>query len=358
MSQDIFVEVGHGPTLIDNNILLSDASLRMATQGVAMVHNLICGALTCVGGGTGPRYTPYHIPHRTEVMGFMTILHGDDRFYNNIFVQKWPSKPFTTLRDSSEGTDEENREVGTHVMDEYPTYEEWIQMFDMDTDTPDMVKLDSAHSTRFRSGKGQCYFNGAKACKKETEHLVDTEHEVTVDVICQDGRPVLSTNLYEFLGDFSTGMVNSDILGCAFEPEERYENRTERISSLTEIISADTADCGYFPDRLQLRKTPDGNSGKTDETNQGQVVCVDGGLLQKRGNSKRFKAPPGGHRSDSIGIVDQFPSQRSSDSGLVTLRLSRPPALRNVKSFSHFADARRPRIPPAPGGFRPFRHPP
>ena len=33
MSQDIFVEVGHGPTLIDNNILLSDASLRMATEG-------------------------------------------------------------------------------------------------------------------------------------------------------------------------------------------------------------------------------------------------------------------------------------------------------------------------------------
>ena len=45
-----------------------------------MVHNLICGALTCVGEGTSWRYTPYHMPHRTEVMGFMTILHGDDRF--------------------------------------------------------------------------------------------------------------------------------------------------------------------------------------------------------------------------------------------------------------------------------------
>ena len=52
------------------------------------------------------------------------------------------------------------------------------------------------------------------------------------------------------------------------------KTRTERISSLTEIISADTADCGYFPDRLQLRKTPDGNSGKTDETNQGQMPAV------------------------------------------------------------------------------------
>ena len=225
MSQDIFVEVGHGPTLIDNNILLSDASLRMATQGIAMVHNLICGALTCVGEGTGPRYTPYHIPHRTEVMGFMTILHGDDRFYNNIFVQKWPSDPFVTLRDSSEGTDEENREVGTHVMDAYPTYGEWIQMFDMDTDTPDMVKLEPAHGHRLPVwAKDNAYFNGAKAWRKETRNLVDTRHTVTVEVKTVDGHPVLATDLYEHLGDFSAGMVNSDILGCAFEPEERFEN--------------------------------------------------------------------------------------------------------------------------------------
>ena len=68
-----------------------------------MVHNLICGALTCVGDGTGWRYTPYHMPHRTEVRGFMTILHGDDRFYNNIFVQKWPSEDFITIHDSDDG---------------------------------------------------------------------------------------------------------------------------------------------------------------------------------------------------------------------------------------------------------------
>ena len=190
-----------------------------------MVHNLICGALTCVGEGTGPRYTPYHIPHRTEVMGFMTILHGDDRFYNNIFVQKWPSDPFVTLRDSSEGTDEENREVGTHVMDAYPTYGEWIQMFDMDTDTPDMAKLEPAHGHRLPVwAKDNAYFNGAKAWRKETRNLVDTRHTVTVEVKTVDGHPVLATDLYEHLGDFSAGMVNSDILGCAFEPEERFEN--------------------------------------------------------------------------------------------------------------------------------------
>ena len=248
MSQDIFVEVGHGPTLIDNNILLSDACLRMATEGVAMVHNLICGALTCVGDGTGPRYTPYHIPHRTEVMGFMTILHGDDRFYNNIFVQKWPSKPFITLRDSSEGTDEENREVGTHVMDEYPTYDEWIKMFDMDTDTPDMKKLEPAHGEKLPVWvKGNVYFNGAKAYKKETGNLVDTEHEVTVDLNMEDGCPVLSTNIYEFLGDFADSMVNSDILGYAFEPEERFENPDG-----TDIIF----DSDYFGNHRGIRVLP------------------------------------------------------------------------------------------------------
>lgn len=100
MSQDIFVEVSHGPTLIDNNILHSKATIRIAAEGVACVHNLILGAFTAVGVGTDnvvngvnqPRYTPYHIKHRTEVAGFMTILHGDDRIYNNIFIQNWPVK--------------------------------------------------------------------------------------------------------------------------------------------------------------------------------------------------------------------------------------------------------------------------
>ena len=225
MSQDIFVEVGHGPTLIDNNILLSEASLRMATEGVAMVHNLICGALTCVGGGTGPRYTPYHIPHRTEVMGFMTILHGDDRFYNNIFVQKWPAAPFTVIHDSDDGQDEENREVGTHVMNEYPTYEQWIAQFDMDTDTPDMAKLAPAHEGRLPVWvEGNAYLGGAKACKNERNCLVNGEQPVQVEVELENGRPVLSTNVYELLEGFTGRRIDTQVLGKAFEPEEYFEN--------------------------------------------------------------------------------------------------------------------------------------
>ena len=223
--QDIFVEVGHGPTLIDNNILLSDVSLRIATQGVAMVHNLICGAFTCVGDGTGPRYTPYHIPHRTEVMGFMTVLHGDDRFYNNIFIQKWPSDDFTLMSDSRDEVMVENRQVGTHVWDEYPDYEDWISHFQMDSDTPDMAKLEEYHAGHLPVWcDGNAYFNGAKARKNEAHCLVDTEHTVKAEAVLKDGRWVLETDVYEYLGDFTCSMIDSDRLGRAFEPEERFEN--------------------------------------------------------------------------------------------------------------------------------------
>ena len=234
MSQDLFVEVSHGPTLIDNNILLSDVSLRMATEGVAMVHNLICGSFTCVGDGTDmmvdgtfrQRYTPYHIPHRTEVMGFMTILHGDDRFYNNIFVQKWPKNDTEVLSDSeADKSFRENRTVGTHVMDAYPTYEVWISHFDMDSETPDMKKLEKYHFSPLPVwSEGNVYLNGALANKNEKNCLIDGQHPVYVELDENDGNPVLKTNIYDVIGSFRSAMIHTETLGKAFEPEQPYEN--------------------------------------------------------------------------------------------------------------------------------------
>ena len=226
MSQDIFVEVSHGPTLIDNNILLSDASLRFATQGVAMVHNLICGALTDVGGGTTWRYTPYHIPHRTEIMGFKTILHGDDRFYNNIFVQKWPSEDYVTYNDQDVSPRGENRQVGTHVFDDYPNYDEWIAQFDF-TKRPNMMALEPAHTGHLPIwSEGNVYLNGAKPWKKEINGLFveNKDQEIKVELVEKDGEYYLNTNLYDYLKDFSVRMINTEVLGKAFEPEQSFEN--------------------------------------------------------------------------------------------------------------------------------------
>ncbi len=226
MCQDIFVEVSHGPTLIDHNIMLSDASLRFATQGVAMVHNLICGALTDVGSGTGTRYTPYHIPHRTEVMGFMTFLHGDDRFYNNIFVQKWPSEDIMMMHDSDDGFDSENRLVGTWMFDEYPTYDEWISQFDF-TKPANMKGLEPAHFGHLPVWtEGNVYLGGAKACKNEVNGLViaNDRSDIKVELMEKDGSYYLDTNVYDFLGDFTSRMIHTEVLGKAFEPEQKFEN--------------------------------------------------------------------------------------------------------------------------------------
>ena len=220
-SQDVFVEVSHGPTLIDNNIMLSQVSLRFATQGVAMVHNLMTGTFTKVGSGTGTRYTPYHIRHRTEVAGFMHFLHGDDRFYNNIFVQGFPKDGEIRRGDPNEN----ERVVGTWCFDDYPTYDEWISWFDLDVARPDMHKLAQYHESHLPVwAAGNAYLAGAQPWKHETQKLVNGDAPITVELVEQDGAYRLRTNLFDVLGDFRCGMIHSDILGKAFEPEERYEN--------------------------------------------------------------------------------------------------------------------------------------
>jgi len=226
MSQDLFVEVSHGPTLIDHNILLSDASLRIATQGVAMVHNLICGSLTEVGSGTGWRYTPYHIPHRTEVMGFMTFLHGDDRFYNNIFVQKWPTPATVAPGAFGEGPAPENRVVGTWLFDEYPSFEEWNSQFDFSRPA-NMMELEKVHFGHLPVwSEGNVYLAGAKAWSKDVNALVidNTPADVKVELVEKDGKYYLDTNVYEFIGSFGGRMINTEVLGKAFEPEQYFEN--------------------------------------------------------------------------------------------------------------------------------------
>ena len=229
--QDLFVEVGHGPILIDNNILLSRVSIRIATEGVAMVHNLMCGSFTAVGVGTDqsangknqPRYTPYHIAHRTEVLGFMIILHGDNRFYNNIFVQN--EEPAYDIPD---GWGDEDRcincEAGTHVWDEYPLYEDWIRQFDLDVHRPDMQKLQDAHFDHLPVWiDGNAYFGGAKAFRHENNALVDGE-KARVALIEKDGKYFLETDVFERLGRMRAHLITTDTLGQAFEPEAKYEN--------------------------------------------------------------------------------------------------------------------------------------
>lgn len=82
-SRDLFMEVDHGPFLIDNNLFLSSHSLQDWSQGAAYVHNLIAGT---VNGRKETRETPFFSPHSLENMQISNIQHKDLRFYNNLFV--------------------------------------------------------------------------------------------------------------------------------------------------------------------------------------------------------------------------------------------------------------------------------
>ena len=235
IGEDIFVEVSHGPTLIDNNLILSDRAIKLACQGVAVVHNLIAGGLVSVGRGTdngavtlsSPRYTPYHIPHRTEIAGFMTFLHGDDRFYNNIFIQKPVRLVMNTLvnimsRDNA-AWDECNIQTGTFVFDEYQNFEEWDREFE------GYCGMGSPASDRYYIplpvwSAGNIYYNGAKPWKKEIGAIVDSEQDIRIRVEeCEVGW-YLRTNLGDVDQPDAPAFVDTELLGMAFEPEQKFEN--------------------------------------------------------------------------------------------------------------------------------------
>ena len=95
--------------------------------------------------------------------------------------------------------------------------------------------------------EGNAYFNGATVCKHEKHNLVNAGDKVSVTLAEEGGKLVLRTNVYDFLKDFRDGIITSDILGCAFEPEQRFENPDG-----SEIIF----DSDYFGDHRGLSALP------------------------------------------------------------------------------------------------------
>ena len=82
--RDLFIEVSHGPYLVDHNLFASPASVELFSQGGAFVHNLVCGTVALVPVVERP--TPYHRPHSTQVAGYAAIYGGDDRYIGNVFL--------------------------------------------------------------------------------------------------------------------------------------------------------------------------------------------------------------------------------------------------------------------------------
>lgn len=220
MGEDIFVEVSHGPTLIDNNLLLSDYACRLSTQGVAMVHNLIAGSFTKVGTGTDngglPRYTPYHEPHGTRINGFMTFLHGDMRFFNNIFLQQEIRSCFDA--DMEPLNIRLNKETGTFVYDEYPSPEEYEALFS----DGNLFRYDRYYTKLPVESEGNLFANGARPCRTEKEYVL-AEQPLSFSLEERsDGWYFRLAGMPEDAA-WPARIVDTDRMGIAFQPEQRFE---------------------------------------------------------------------------------------------------------------------------------------
>jgi hypothetical protein len=89
--------LGHGPTLIDNNIFVGKSRpFEFCAQGLAFVHNLfVNGSFYTRTMGDGP--VPYWTPHTATYVGQAYIGGQTNRWYNNIFIQKGTDQIPTTV---------------------------------------------------------------------------------------------------------------------------------------------------------------------------------------------------------------------------------------------------------------------
>lgn len=224
VGEDLFIEVSHGPTTVDNNLFLSPFACRLSTQGIAFLHNFIAGSFTMVGcgtnnglTGTNPRYTPYHEPHGTAVNGFMTILHGDARFYNNIFVQ--PDYDYTRFEVLEQFGPAANTIAGTIPYEGYPTHKEYFSAFT----EGGAYKADNYYRQLPVYTGGNVFCNGAKPYEKEKNGTQLDGTEIAYELKETEEGWVFTTDLYRYLPEKEWKLYDSRDLGMAFEPEQRFE---------------------------------------------------------------------------------------------------------------------------------------
>jgi alpha-N-arabinofuranosidase len=86
-THDLFVEVNHGPFVVDNNIFLSPKAIEDDSQGGAYTHNLIGGGIDLNPTFFDGRKTPFHKAHSTEVVALHDNPSGDNHYYNNLFMR-------------------------------------------------------------------------------------------------------------------------------------------------------------------------------------------------------------------------------------------------------------------------------
>jgi hypothetical protein len=182
--EDIFLEVNHGPFIVDNNILLSPVSIRTQSEGGAYIHNLITGEVYMWPDPN--RFTPYFLPHSTDMAALTTIFSGDDRYYNNIFVGT-EAKTFGG-NDNKYGLEGYNNA-------RLPV---WIS--------------------------GNFYYNGAIPSNKDVNFTIDSSFDPEVKLVEKDGKGYLQISVTQSYFNQKLEMITTELLGKAKIPKAAFDN--------------------------------------------------------------------------------------------------------------------------------------
>ena len=206
--EDLFNEVNHGPMVVDNNIMLSEISILNASQGTAYAHNLITGKI--IIRKVSNRYTPYHFSHSTSVKGLMTILTGDDRYYNNILTSNHQTKPY-------KGPASDKIHNGLDAYDGYPLSSDyWYK---------GKIPDDFAKHKLPVYINSNLYFNKAKPFDRELDNFENREFVPKISIEKKKNSFYLNFEIDDSFKKVKTSLVNTNILGTAFQSEAAFENK-------------------------------------------------------------------------------------------------------------------------------------
>lgn len=148
----------------------------------------------------------------------------------------------------------DNQVVGNSVFDEYPTYEEWIKLFDMEDPYPNMFKLQEYHFQHLAVWiNGNAYFNRARKWKKEINCFEDKEHEIYVNLEVKDGEYRIDT-CTNTLGDLRLESLTAIFSVKLLNQRNGLKIRMAVILYSIAIILVITAVFLRLPDHLQKQK--------------------------------------------------------------------------------------------------------
>lgn len=255
-SEDIMVEVSHGPTMIDHNILLSGHAFKTLSHSCALVHNLFAGTISI--GNELNRHTPYHVPHSTSIAGMTRFTGGDDRYYNNIFLrEKDDTRSDEPYFEAFFGNNILKPEEITPFASAVLTYPVGTAVYNNCPGPDDMKPWDKIRSMFESASKpkktndnkddneeeeekpayaslsnpdplavyieNNVYFNRALAYKKEKGSKLYENSGVEYKIDREEKKVIINITNPEMLMENTADIITTNILGYGFQTEQLFE---------------------------------------------------------------------------------------------------------------------------------------